>query len=182
MGVGAGVGDELGFGAFVLVDFWALFLWFLPSTNGALFLPVFLPEGFAVEGALGDDDFDGRSTPEPGEALGEVPAVGGVVVPVVGETWATRRKRSCATWVTRLTRLFLVAPGTWTTISSLPWVFTVASETPEPFTRSSMMLAAVWRLPEERSLPLLAIRVIWVPPSRSRPRAGFQVPTRATRA
>jgi hypothetical protein len=73
----------------------------------------------------------------------------------------------------------LVLPGICTTIWLLPWVVTEASVTPEPFTRLSMMFAASWRLSFET--PPLAVSVIWVPPWRSSPRAGFHVPTRATR-
>ena len=75
--------------------------WLFPSTTGALFWPELLPDGYAV--ALGEDDADGSSPPELGEALGDAlgdaPLLDGVVVPV-GETWATRRKRSSLTSTT----------------------------------------------------------------------------------
>ena len=74
-----------------------------------------------------------------------------------------------------------MGPGTWTTISLLPWVVTAASETPEPLTRLSMMFAASLRLSLVTFWPSLAVNVIWVPPSRSSPSAGFQVPISATR-
>ena len=119
-------------------------------------------------------------TPAPGAWVGDAPDDGtGVCGVVDGATWATSRKRRRACRSTVCTRLSLVLPGTWTTISLLPCVVTSASETPEPLTRSLMMLAAWLRLslltfPE-------AVSVICVPPSRSRPSAGFQVPIRATR-
>ena len=81
--------------------------------------------------------------------------------------------------VTVSTRLFEVSPGISTTMYLLPCVVTSASVTPEPLTRWSMMAAASLRL-SFVGLPD-AIIVIRVPPLRSRPRAGFQVPPITTR-
>ena len=110
----------------------------MPRRAGGRFLPL----GLAVAWTSTGPGFDGRVTPAPGEAEDDG---SGVVVRSAG-TWATRRKRSCAWRTTVSTRLSWVAPGTWTTIWLLPWVLTVASVTPEPLTRLSMMLAASLRL------------------------------------
>ena len=155
------VGDELGLFLFLSP--------FFPSSAGVRFLPVDLSFGLFDLVAFGD----GRVGP-----LGDG-AVEGSVCGVVCGTCATSRKRSRAWRITVSTRLLWVEPGTWTTISLLPCVVTSASETPEPLTRASMMSAAWLRL-SLLTLPS-AISVIWVPPSRSSPSAGFQVPTRATR-
>src|SRR4051812_49353677 len=72
-----------------------------------------------------------------------------------------------------------VSPGTSTTMYWLPWVVTSASLKPVALTRLSMMEAASSRF-SWLGLPL-AVRVIRVPPWRSSPRAGFQVPPMATR-
>ena len=92
---------------------------------------------------------------------------------------ATVRKRSWAWRLTVSTRLFDVGPGISTTMYLLPCVVTSASATPDPLTRWSMMPAASLRLLEV-GLPF-AVRVIRVPPLRSRPSSGFQLPPRATR-
>ncbi len=98
-------------------------------------------------------------------------------------TWlvhATVRNRSCACRFTRSTSSLSVLPGTSTTMYLLPCVVTSASETPLALTRWSMMSAASVRLSLVTSLPE-AVSVIRVPPSRSSPSAGFQVPPMATR-
>ena len=59
-----------------------------------------------------------------------------------------------------------------------PWVVTSDSATPEAFTRASMICRASSRLSEEGSFS--AVSVIRVPPWRSRPSAGFQLPASAT--
>src|SRR3954447_10517128 len=130
-----------------------------------------LPEGL-LDGSLDGSDSDGL-------ALGS--CVGAAPLPQGPGFWllhATVRNRSCAVRVAVSTRELDVSPGTSTTMIWLPWVVTSASETPEPLTRSSMMLAASLRLSFD-GLPS-AIIVIRVPPLRSSPSAGFQVPAMAT--
>ncbi len=68
------------------------------------------------------------------------------------------------------------APGTDTTIRSLPWVTTSAEETPRPLTRLVMIWRA-WSMDDlEGALPpeVSALRITWAPPSRSRPSLGVR--------
>ncbi len=147
------------------------------STNGAgresgVALPtwgclVFFAPGF-FEFALPDGLADGLGW---SEALGGVPGCG---------CPATSRKRSCAVRLTAFTRSDRFSPGISTMMLRTPWVDTSASETPLPLTRASTMLAACLSLVSVTASPSeIADSVIRVPPSRSRPSRGFQVPPSA---
>ncbi len=71
-------------------------------------------------------------------------------------------------------------PGISTTMMSLPWVLTDASETPSPLTREVMICTAWFSLAlVTPPLSAVACRVIRVPPRRSSPRRGFQFPSAA---
>ena len=56
---------------------------------------------------------------------------------------ATRTARNCS-WAALSTSLMVSGclPGSDTTMFLLPWVFTSASETPDPFTRCRMIFTA----------------------------------------
>src|SRR4051794_29056145 len=124
-------------------------------------------------GALGVAAADGEVTPGAAPDAAEPEPQG------AEESHATMRKRSCAWRCTVSTSSWLFLPGISTTIRLLPWVVTLASATPEPLTRWSMMPRASSRF-SLLGLPS-AISVIRVPPCRSSPSSGFQLPPRATR-
>ena len=88
------------------------------------------------------------------------------------------RNRSWAWRLTVSTRSRRLSPGISTTMNRLPCTVTSASATPEPLTRWSMILRASLS-DSALGLPLGVSRML-VPPWRSRPSSGFQVPARAT--
>jgi len=91
---------------------------------------------------------------------------------VVFKTLRNRIWAGVPTW--RMSWLFV--PGTETMIVRSPSVTTVASATPNPLTRFSMMSRAVLRLSRVMFCPApgLATRVSVVPPIRSRPSLGLR--------
>src|ERR1700704_3558307 len=109
VGVALGVEVAAVFEGFLLGWLFFCLFWSLPSRAGGRFLP----DGLSVGLELVAPGLGGTVTPAPGEFDGG--GSGGVVVPGLGGTWATRRNRSCACRTTVSTRLFLVGPGTWTT-------------------------------------------------------------------
>ena len=97
----------------------------------------------------------------------------------------TARKRSCAVCPTSRTSSSCWTFGTLTTIWSLPEVVTSDSPTPRLSTRLWMIVLASWRLVGSTwpvPLVFLAVSVIVVPPCRSRPSFGVQVPLSAISA
>ncbi len=68
----------------------------------------------------------------------------------------------------------LVLPGIEMTIWSVPWMTTVASVTPDPLTRFSMICLA-WFIDDfDGVLPasVFAVKITCVPPTRSSPSFG----------
>ena len=165
-GAGAGDGEVDSVGLGEAGWFFLSFLSFLPfdSRTGARFFEFDSGEGLAPGFWV---------TPEPPwtPAAAQGP----------GLWWlqATRRKRSCAWRLTVSTRSRRLWPGISTTTCVSDWVVTSASVTPVPLTRASMIVRA--SSSDSASGEPLAISVIRVPPCRSRPSSGFQVPASATR-
>src|SRR6476661_2055585 len=148
----------------------------LSARNGGRFLELDLLDDLLDD--LPDDDGDWGEVGADGtvgvvEAGAQLP-----VTPLGPSVHATVRKRNCACRLTVSTRSLRVLPGISTTIRLPPWVVTSASVTPEPLTRWSMIprASASW---SAAGVPL-AVSVMRVPPCRSSPSAGFQVPPSAT--
>jgi hypothetical protein len=122
---------------------------------------------FVVEGAAEPDvEFEG------------LPEVDGLAVPVgvqvVGAAGAARPRKFRTAGCPSLATSVSLPPGIDTTIWSAPWTTTVASVTPVPLTRSSM-IALAWFIDAADGVApfgVRAVKVTCVPPTRSMPRRG----------
>ena len=109
-----------------------------------------------------------------GEAVADPLAVGDGAVT---GTASVSSGRNCSSAVPPTSLMSLaLAPGTDTTIRSLPWVTTSAEDTPRPSTRLVMIWRAWSMLDFDGALPLrvCAFRITWAPPCRSRPSLGVR--------
>ena len=109
----------------------------------------------------------------------------GVDVPAGVAAWtaSTGRNANRAVVPTSSTSSSLLTLGAATSIWSLPCTVTDASPTPSESTRCWMIVRAVSRFSRGGELPsdVRAVRVMVVPPRRSRPSRGSQLPVMAIR-
>ena len=127
--------------------------------------------GAAVGSADGSAEGSVDASPE-GDADGSDVAGG-----VTGCAAITGRKDSRAVLPTNSTSESLLMFGTATSILSLPCTVTEASPTPRESTRFWMIVRAISRFSRGTVVPsgVRAVRVIVVPPRRSRPSRGVQL-------
>ena len=124
--------------------------------------------GEALLAVVGVADGDGLGEPVP---LGDGVAAG---CGVPAATASTGRNCSCEDLLIASRTSWVGISGMLTTMLRSPWVVTSAPDTPPASTRWTMMSRAWFSCSVETVWPAVVFgsRMIWVPPSRSRPSLG----------